>query len=1326
MSEIENHSENRSLAVSALSSLQNNNDSANIPSKQQTFSSPNSINVTTNGRISKSSILDRHEASTVPKVPSNPSLNSLLHSSNTSSSSTLPTPPSNVTDSFSSLLHQTNNNVTKTTTTTTTSTKTNNNTTSNLPNGTSSSSNLKTHAHSSKRSNIKDSSSSITTSASSQPTNNKSISSTDSKFSDDNITIYAEDEGVIRCICGFSDDDGFTIQCERCNVWQHAVCVNIHDSSEVPEIYLCDRCGKLSYDTEAAHQIQLKRIQASKLQSENLAKGSKRKRSTEGDDREVKHFNYQSPKDYNSQEAFPNQSPTTTSHTSSNSHSRNNSNNGNGSSNGNSNSTSTTTTRKGRSKRLTLEPPDEHEPDNEPEKKFTMSEMYHSYFVSIRQNRYSTPKIRKQILELAKLDPSQLDESTSYLTQSEFNSIELPTLSVKLTSDHPKQKFSGFSRFGLFIDSAVSRDRFITEYVGLVVSKEEYKRNPINQYRHFGVPKPGVMFHPSLPFAIDARQVGSISRFIRRSCRPNCKVSTVIVNDSNVIFVVFASEPLKPGSELTVAWEWDQNHPARKLIDDVPYDKLTKEERMFLVSSANFIHQRGSECACNLAQSECILGRMKKAMGNPSRVTRTVSKSRRTGLLDGKNSLLEDYEINGSRSSSSQDLNASTSFYSNREAKKLQSAMALFKKISSNTSVKKRKQDDLEQDSDTTNQFDPANDAKTNDQNKTNDDNINGTDKDVSMSDDLETNKEPVKKVLDHAVQTDPLVVPLHSSLSSSTQLITTNDVKNVQNYASRLTYKQRIFRRYIEKAQVASSETEKSVKLIKDSSTPQSAETKKTSIASKILGRDVSSVVLVPPQEPKRRIVYRTSSISSSGGLSLKRSGSTPIPFGRTSSSTRLALSSSSTSLSSLLKRSSASPPVTPTVASPAGNGSASSSATPPAPEDSSAAPTNSISKSDSSTVPSSKLLNQNSQNTSKNSTPVPASATGFSSSSVSNTATTTTTQLPTKQKSLYDDSTKGESKISKVNESSILSQSSSPSAPSLSASTPQPTTTPQVKEKSSVKVNGKVSHTSHKSNPSSNSTVSRPSKTPSSTQQSSSSIKSSSQSSTKHSESKSNNKSLLNGRSNSHSEAAHKSSSKELTNGSSNKTPSNNQKASNSNSSVKKSSSDHLNGSRSKESLANSNSSTTKSNTTKDININNIASKSSNSSSSNKHAATPLTKSVSLPVSSSSTTTNKPDRPHRSDSSLSSSSSQSMIKNSSSTVASTSVGPVSDNKVDNKVKKEQVPTPSSASSTSTPPSSTTNNRPVAQIPGKKKLSFADYMKKTKKLQENTSKSQK
>lgn len=361
--------------------------------------------------------------------------------------------------------------------------------------------------------------------------------------------------------------------------------------------------------------------------------------------------------------------------------------------------------------------------------------MYHSYYVPIRTNRFATPDVHKYVQSIAQMDRDLLDESTSYLSYAEYNSIELPSITVKLTSDHPKQRFSGFSRFGLFVDVPVPRDRFIVEYVGLVMSPTQYKSFPINQYRHFGCPKPGVLFHPTLPIVIDARKVGSEARFLRRSCQPNCKVSTVIVdrmnkkdgdnNDENdesdkehVVFAVFPLEPLKAGTELTIPWEWDPRHPIRKLIESSSSSKsptnleqLSKEERNFLVHSADMIQQRGSECACNLPQSECAISKMKKALGNPLRLTRTGAKTRasRNGLLDnnssssalsglasggltsggiGSKSMLAAQNLLEEHDRSLQHLHPEhsddappISFYSKREARKLQNAMALIEKL---------------------------------------------------------------------------------------------------------------------------------------------------------------------------------------------------------------------------------------------------------------------------------------------------------------------------------------------------------------------------------------------------------------------------------------------------------------------------------------------------------------------------------------------------------------------------------------------------------------------------------------------------------------------
>jgi hypothetical protein len=53
-----------------------------------------------------------------------------------------------------------------------------------------------------------------------------------------------DSEGLIRCICGFSDDDGFTVQCEKCNVWQHIACVAVDgEEKSLPEVYECEQCN---------------------------------------------------------------------------------------------------------------------------------------------------------------------------------------------------------------------------------------------------------------------------------------------------------------------------------------------------------------------------------------------------------------------------------------------------------------------------------------------------------------------------------------------------------------------------------------------------------------------------------------------------------------------------------------------------------------------------------------------------------------------------------------------------------------------------------------------------------------------------------------------------------------------------------------------------------------------------------------------------------------------------------------------------------------------------------------------------------------------------
>lgn len=82
------------------------------------------------------------------------------------------------------------------------------------------------------------------------------------------------EEDVTRCICRLAEypgapigndrnvnDGAFFIQCEKCNVWQHAGCVGFFDEDACPRHYYCETCrpdlhkimtGKQGYD--AANQ----------------------------------------------------------------------------------------------------------------------------------------------------------------------------------------------------------------------------------------------------------------------------------------------------------------------------------------------------------------------------------------------------------------------------------------------------------------------------------------------------------------------------------------------------------------------------------------------------------------------------------------------------------------------------------------------------------------------------------------------------------------------------------------------------------------------------------------------------------------------------------------------------------------------------------------------------------------------------------------------------------------------------------------------------------------------------------------------------------------
>ncbi|KAG4304845.1 hypothetical protein PORY_001898 [Pneumocystis oryctolagi] len=359
-----------------------------------------------------------------------------------------------------------------------------------------------------------------------------------------------DDEGVIRCICGLEEDDGFTIQCERCYVWQHAVCVGI-DQLHVPDEYLCDRCLPRPLDVKRAVEKQRRRrgvrsrVNGGGRQSHPCVK----------------------------QEGV----------------------------------------RKGRSgQRL--------------EREEGRSEWGYSGYSIIEDNVVMTMGTRAYISMLLE------DKSGGMLVVSGdyFTSRCLPATSVRSVINY--SDVSSVMRFSLHADECIAPLKIIREFKGEICLQEEYKVDSMNQYSYLLAPKPFVYFVSDSKLCVDTRRYGTESRFIRRSCKPNTKLITVISEDDSYVHVALCSLTDIPlGSEITIDWNWDVNHPASILENHeyIPEDELKYNQNLgYFIDSL--------ECACELGK-ECILFRLKRLFANISKSDIKASKKKTVSPLNNAN-----------------------------------------------------------------------------------------------------------------------------------------------------------------------------------------------------------------------------------------------------------------------------------------------------------------------------------------------------------------------------------------------------------------------------------------------------------------------------------------------------------------------------------------------------------------------------------------------------------------------------------------------------------------------------------------------------------------
>ncbi|KAK6517176.1 hypothetical protein TWF506_007051 [Arthrobotrys conoides] len=436
-------------------------------------------------------------------------------------------------------------------------------------------------------------------------------------------------ESEIRCFCGYDSDDGFTIQCERCLHWQHARCVNISQDS-VPETFICYYCevrDLTQADITRAREYQLKEIgggaKKTQAQTKRGAGASHRRRDTNGAGHsrsysESTSHKLQPHKDHPAGKSRGRQRPISTQpHT---------------------NLPDTSAS------------PDEHSPTGKsPSMERELGSdsevppsVYTKEYSPITCNTIVSPEVDHKIktwthdavnnrtkTAIGPID-APLPCTPRRYSSSEFHELIPSGHTVRYVSSPEELSSIGLPLIRLVADTPSKADQFVIEYVGEIGSKTSYIQDTLNQYGRIRHPKAFVLFHPQLPIYIDARRCGSEARFVRRSCRPNLKFETMVIDGTDLKFALYTSQPIERGAELTIGWEWDNTLPFAKLLDtNSMIGEFDPESVQKMKAWADTLTATVGECACPDSDT-CLMARLKgeSTVGKSKKVSKSGTKRR--------------------------------------------------------------------------------------------------------------------------------------------------------------------------------------------------------------------------------------------------------------------------------------------------------------------------------------------------------------------------------------------------------------------------------------------------------------------------------------------------------------------------------------------------------------------------------------------------------------------------------------------------------------------------------------------------------------------------
>ncbi|KAL7271963.1 SET domain-containing protein 3 [Rhizina undulata] len=415
--------------------------------------------------------------------------------------------------------------------------------------------------------------------------------------------------GEIDCICEIQEDDGYTICCDHCRTWQHFACLAIAKDN-VPAEWFCTKCRPRPVDVQKAKDLQRQRQEQArkshKKKRTTTSSHKKKESNSNGTNGTSKTNTEKTTAQALGKPPSPREGPPTTSRKRAHRGSVAYSNDTTGANVGSAASPAHAifSDRNG---------------DGESDTDFERPSKQYKYEytdITAGPDRYSNeirPYIIAMVQSLSNPITSPHNEDIKRYSPEAFESIAFPKISVHSLPDSFKQYHE--HRWYLKIDGACAKGKPVAVYRGEIGLQEAYKKDSINQYSQYNHPKAHVLFHPNLEIYIDGRRWGSDARFARRSCRPNLSVHTIVVENSGIHFGLYAAECLKPGSEITVGWDFSGSPEARRIIKNgFNLQGITLAELKEAARWAETLTGKMGNCAC-IGGNDCYLIKLKKIGG---------------------------------------------------------------------------------------------------------------------------------------------------------------------------------------------------------------------------------------------------------------------------------------------------------------------------------------------------------------------------------------------------------------------------------------------------------------------------------------------------------------------------------------------------------------------------------------------------------------------------------------------------------------------------------------------------------------------------------------